>query len=83
MKEIFDFYSETYKVEWGSLEEEVFLLYFNDNKYRLSVDEDVIYLEKYSKLFRYWLPVTHTHPKTLENVYELIDYFINKKTRKK
>ena len=80
MNELFEFYSKKYKVEW-ELENEIFYLYFNDDKYRLCVDDDIIYLEKYNKLFRCWVIVTHAHPDNKRNVQYLVDYFINKKTR--
>ncbi len=81
MKELFELYSEKYRVEWASLEEEIFYLYFNDDKYRLCVDDDIIYLEKYSKLFKHWAIKTHVHPDTKRDVQYYIDFFINKKTR--
>lgn len=80
MNELFEFYSKKYKTEWV-LENEIFYLYFNDVKNRLYVSDDIVYLEKYNKLFRYWTIVTHAHPDSKRNVQYLVDYFINKKTR--
>ena len=81
MNELFKFYSKKYRVEWASLEEKNFYLYFNDDKNRLCVADDVVYLEKYSKLFKDWVIKTHAHPYSIENIKEIVDYFINKKTR--
>lgn len=61
MNELFEYYSKRYKTEW-EFENEIFYLYFNNDKSRLYISDDVVYLEKYSRLFRYWNVVTHCHP---------------------
>lgn len=81
MNELFEFYFKKYRVEQASLEEKIFYLYFNDDKYRLCVDDDIVYLEKYSRLFKDWVIKSHAHPDSKRDVKYLINYFINKKTR--
>lgn len=80
MNELFEFYSRKYKVVW-ELENEVFYLYFNDDKYRLYVSTDEVSLEKYNRLFKYWGTTTHAHPENLESLKAIIEKYILKKTR--
>ena len=78
MNELFKFYSKKYKVEW-ELENEIFYLYFNDDKNRLYVSDDIVYLEKYNKLFRYWKNIIHFHVEDFDSIKDVIDSCMNNK----
>jgi hypothetical protein len=78
MNELFKFYSKKYKVEW-ELENEIFYLYFNDDKNRLYVSDDIIYLEKYNKMFRYWKNIIRFHVEDFDSIKDVIDSCMNNK----
>ena len=78
MNELFRFYLKNYKVEW-ELENEIFYLYFNDDKNRLYVSDDIIYLEKYNKIFRYWKNIIHFHVEDFDSIKDVIDSCIKNK----
>ena len=78
MKELFEFYSKEYKVEW-ELENEVFYLYYNDDKNRLYFSDDIVCLEKYDKTFKYWKNIIHFHVEDFNSVDDVIDVCMNNK----
>ena len=78
MNELFEFYSKKYKTEW-ILENEIFYLYFNNEKNRLYVSDDIVYLEKYKKLFRYWKNIIHFHVEDFDSIKDVIDSCMNNK----
>lgn len=90
LSEVYDMYKKDYRVEWEN-KNKVFYLYFNNDKSRLYVSEDVIYLEKYNKLFKKWISKTHCHPigfdkrhpAYFEKIVECCNIYIDKYAKKK
>lgn len=60
LNEVFDMYKKDYHVEWES-KGKLFYIYFNNDKNRIYVSEDIIYLEKYSNFFKTWISKKHCH----------------------
>ena len=85
LNEVFDMYKKDYHVEWEN-KGKLFYLYFNNDKYRIYVSEDIIYLEKYSKLFKKWILKKHCHldnfdkrhPAYFDKIVECCNIYIEK-----
>lgn len=90
LNEIYDVYKKDYHVEWEK-KGKSFYLYFKDDKYRLCVSEDIIYLEIYNKLFKKWISKKHCHlddfdkrhPAYFDKIVECCDIYIEKFAKKK
>ena len=90
LNEVFDMYNEDYHVEWES-KGKIFYLYFNNDKNRIYVSKDIIYLEKYNNLFKTWIPKKHCHldnfderhPAYFDKIVECCNIYIEKYAKKK
>lgn len=78
MDKLFKFYSKKYKTEW-ELENEIFYLYFNDDKNRLYVSDDIVYLEKYNKILKNWKNIIHFHVEDVDSIKDVVDSCLNNK----
>lgn len=90
LNEVFDMYKKDYHVEWES-KGKLFYIYFNNDKNRIYVSEDIIYLEKYSNFFKTWIPKKHCHldsfdkrhPAYFDKIVECCNIYIDKYAKKK